>query len=324
MANLVTIGVSPAIAHWMKFSRFEIAGVNRTADTGFYAAGKSINAARAAATVGAKAVCVAPAGGRTGELFGDLMARESLGNATVRVAGATRICTTLIAPPPHNTTELVEEPPPLTAAEVDRLLEAFAALATSAGAVVAAGTLAPGVEPDFYARVVRNIPSNAQASGCPIVVDAKGPALLSAVTEADRRQIRLIAKPNLQELLHTFPGTTPHAALTALMDLGAWAAVITDGPSRLFLAHDQYVWTLHPPKVEAISPIGSGDTLAGTLATFLMQGMALDQAVTHATAAATANCLTVGPAVFDGATAAKLARHVKIDPPRLLWQVSEL
>ncbi len=316
MGTVVTIGTSPAVAHWMRFGSFRLAEVNRAVESGYFAAGKAVNAGRAAATAGADVICVAPAGGKTGEQFGELLARERMGNATSTATGATRVCTTIITP--TGTTELVEEPPVLAAEETNELIAAAALLAGKADCIVAAGRLAPGVDQDFYTRVMR------AAAGRPVVLDAKGPALMSAVVEAGQRQLRLIAKPNMAELLQTFPGMTPHEALSKLMDEGAWAAVITDGPGRVLLAHGEYVWVIHPPHVQAVSPIGAGDTLAGVLAAGLIAKLPIEQAVAKAAAAASASCLTVGPAVYDPVVAETLGTQVRIDAPRLLWRTTDL
>ena len=71
--TILTIGTTPTLARTMRFARLEVDGVNRALEVREYAAGKSINAARAIANLCGNALVLTIAGGGRGIELGRLL-----------------------------------------------------------------------------------------------------------------------------------------------------------------------------------------------------------------------------------------------------------
>lgn len=295
---LVTVGLTPALQRVMVFDRYTPGRVNRARETLSCAAGKSVNAARAAKIFSpdVKVVAASVLGGATGGVSVSELKGLGIESVTPRVApGAplppTRVCVTVLSRQEGTTTELVEESPELDDAHRTGLLEALSGL--SPQFVLCAGTLAPGTPAEFYRQVVllhRHVP---------VLVDAHGPALLQALgasTQATR-----IAKLNSEEAKSTTFCTDVAAAMTALHAAGATHVVVTDGAEAVHASDGARRFTVRPPRVTAVNTTGCGDCLAGVLAAAWFAGSDFRSAVVEAVAASAASAEDLLPSVFDRA-----------------------
>jgi fructose-1-phosphate kinase PfkB-like protein len=112
-----------------------------------------------------------------------------------------------------------------------------------------------------------------------------------------------VVKPNREELgrtLHCPIDSEPalHAAMRELNHRGAEWVVVTQGKDRVWICSANRLLSIHPPRMEAINPIGSGDSLAAGIAAGLEEGYHLPDAVAWGVAAAAENVRTLLPARF--------------------------
>ena len=294
---LLFVGPTPAIARVMEFDRLSLDGVNRAARTTSVAAGKAINAARAAVLVGAENVFASGfAGGLTGDELMTGVTACGIRPQLTRVSAPTRVCVTVIDQVTHTATELVEESHPVESEDYERLLADISAIIRSekSGTLNLCGSLTPGGPTDFYAKCVRL----GKAAQWQTIIDATGEPLRLAIGEHPDW-----IKPNSQELAKAM-GFNPadESALLAHARLLAEAgtnSLITRGaqPALLSAAGESYWFTV--PAVTAVSPIGSGDSVTGVLAASLSAGKSPIESTTAALAAGVANVLTPLPAMFE-------------------------
>ena len=109
-----------------------------------------------------------------------------------------------------------------------------------------------------------------------------------------------LVKPNLEEAVATLHLPTSgngksdtRAAVSALTDAGARWALVSEGASGSLLGHSSdNLWRVEPPQVEAVNPIGSGDSMAAGLLLALRRGASVPDAAVYGTACAAANVLT--------------------------------
>ena len=101
-------------------------------------------------------------------------------------------------------------------------------------------------------------------------------------------------------------------AAVALVDHGAQLAVVTDGADEVAAATDRTIWRLDVPRIEAINPVGSGDSFNAALSLALMDGLDLPTALTKGVAAGSANALTKSAASLDPVMAAELEDDVAV------------
>ena len=285
---IVCLGTTPVLQRTMSFEGLRIDAVNRAKSVREYASGKSINAARVAHTLGHRVVATGFLGGDTGEACRRHLDSTGIDHDFVTVAPRTRMCVTVVDRAAGTATELIEEPGAVTAADCDALLTRLAPLLARATVMVLSGSLAPGVPTGFYAACVRA----ARAAGVVSIVDAKGESLRLAVAERPT-----VVKPNRQELEETTGvGTaTPEQmreAIAQLLGDSSASAVITMGAEGAIVSDGKQFRRLVVPRINAVSPIGSGDSLAGGMAAGLADGMPVDDAARLGCACAVANAVT--------------------------------
>jgi tagatose 6-phosphate kinase len=285
---ILCLGTTPALQRTMTFDRLRVDAVNRASVVREYASGKSINAARVVHTLGRRAVATGFLGGDCGDACRRDLDGAGIAHDFVTVAPRTRMCVTVVDRTGGTATELIEEPGGVTAQDCAALLEKLNALLARATVLVLSGSLAPGVPTDFYAACVRA----ARAAGAMSIVDAKGEPLRLALAERPT-----VVKPNRQELEETTgvgtatPEHLRESVARLLGDSGAWA-VVTMGADGAVVSDGRAFNQLSVPRIDVVSPIGSGDSLAGGMAAGLADGLPIIEAATLGCACAVANALT--------------------------------
>jgi fructose-1-phosphate kinase PfkB-like protein len=95
---------------------------------------------------------------------------------------------------------------------------------------------------------------------------------------------------------------------------GARWAVVTAGADVSWITDGARSWTIRPPSVEVVNPIGSGDSFAAGLACGLARGQDVAEACRLGTACAAANAMTRDAGHVDPADVARLHRAIVLEP----------
>ncbi len=309
-ASILCLGTTPAVQRVMVFRRLRLDAVNRAARTLDGVAGKSVNVAKVLLALGETPIATGFLGGDRGDYLRRALASRGMELDFVPVAARTRQCVTVIDEATGAVTELVEESPPVEPADFATLLEVVRRRLGECRAAVMSGTLAPGGPPDLYARCILL----AHAAGALSVVDAQGPALLSALEARPG-----LVKPNRAELAATTGRSVESdadavAALRELAARGAQRVVVTAGRLPTLAFDGQTVWRVSVPGVAAVNPIGSGDAFTAGLVSRLVRGDDLGEACRWGTAAGAANALSLLAGEVARADVERLARAVDVQP----------
>ncbi|MFP7761143.1 1-phosphofructokinase family hexose kinase [Marisediminicola sp. LYQ85] len=297
---IVTLTTNPSLDRTIELARALDRGeVQRASATHEQPGGKGVNVSRALLASGLPTLAVLP--GATDDPFVVALLAERIPTAALPIAGRVRSNVTLTEP--DGTTTKINEPgPTLDAADEAALVELVVTRSAGADWLVLAGSLPPGLSPDFYATVVRAVRAAAaigtDAARAPrIAVDSSGlpmAALIASGVGVD------LVKPNAEELAeltgHTDPAALeadPAATLLAaqtLLDAGCGAVLATLGSKGAVLATRDGAWLATMPPIVPRSTVGAGDSsLAGYLHADTRGATAperLAQAVAHGAAAA--------------------------------------
>jgi tagatose 6-phosphate kinase len=237
------------------------------------ASGKSLNVARVARALGE--TCSQPAfSAATRAAF----MRRDLDSAGIRhdfvdVTPTTRACVTVIDESTGTATELIEESKQVEPDAWERLVDRLDAHLRTADAMVLSGTLARGGPQDFYGRCV----ARASLHGVRTIVDAAGEPLRHAIAAKP-----FVVKPNRAETRPHARGRHVHRRGPARRDAagvssGAQWVVVTMGREGAMASDGNAFWRVGTPQVEAVNPIGSGDSFAAGLAVALTSGPPLPE-----------------------------------------------
>ncbi len=263
---IITVTFNAALDKTLEVPNFTPGRRHRTVDQTTMAGGKGVNVARALKRLGQPVIATGLAGGSTGNRIIDLLTEEAILNGFVRIREESRTNTAVLDPTTGLHTEINERGPSVSAQELEMFREKLLYLAQGASICVFAGTLPRGVDPDVYARLIREV----RRLGVTTVIDTEGePLRLAMRAEPD------VVSPNeleAEELVgHEFNDLGDRAqavvemtrlgAAESLMTVpdGCYASLQEDGSAALYRVRVE--------EQEARSSIGSGDAfLAGFVA----------------------------------------------------------
>ncbi|NTU80991.1 MAG: 1-phosphofructokinase family hexose kinase [Chloroflexales bacterium] len=307
---LLIITPNPSLDRTMVFRDLRLGGVHRTDEVIVAAGGKGLNVARAARVLGQAALVCGPLGGHTGEHVAHLAAEEGLlCRWTSHGSGETRTCVLVVDPEAGDATALNEVGPALG----PRPWSAFAAgvldASASADLCLLSGSLPPGVPPTALGTMVAELGS----LGRRVLADTSGPALAAVVeariwgvkvngAEAGALMGREIT--DVAEALAAVVDLRARGIALAAVSLGALGCVAADATGR---------WLARPPAVPVVSSVGSGDALMAGLATGLLRGLPLPEALRLGVACGTADVLTAGPGRIEPAEVDRLVAEVAVE-----------
>jgi tagatose 6-phosphate kinase len=307
---ILCLGTTPAIQRSMTFGHLTINGVNRTANASQYASGKSINAARVLHTLGQPVICTGFVGGNPGEFILADLDEAEIPHNFVRVEAPTRLCITLIDSSANTATELIEESHAVLPLCFEHLIRKFSELLATASAVLLSGSLPTAAPSDFYARCV----STAVTAKKVVILDATGEPLRQALKTCPS-----IIKPNRQELSQTVSAPVEtddqiKSAIRQLLAMGPKWAVVTNGSKETVASDGQSFWKISAPKVDVVSPIGSGDSFAAGLTAGVALGQSVPEACRLAAACGSANAMTARAGHLDKSEVDRLLAAVQTVP----------
>ncbi|MBE5746639.1 MAG: hypothetical protein E7352_00475 [Clostridiales bacterium] len=177
--------------------------------------------------------------------------------------------------------------------KTEEVLALVRMLSAKSNVTVLSGGLPRGVDPSFYAELVKAVDKN-----CLKVVDASGARMFAALGEG----VDLV-KPNIDELEDTIGKQVEskedmlagcyelinRGAKRVLLSLGKRGAVITDGIENYFCKS---------LNVAMNSTVGAGDGMVAAAAVQLEKGASLPEILKAGVAAGTATVMTVGQTSF--------------------------
>jgi tagatose 6-phosphate kinase len=285
---IACVGTTPVYQRSMLFERVRVNGVNRARAVWDYASGKAINVVRVLHALGEEAVVTGFAGGDRGAAMIKDLDAAGIRHDFAIVDAPTRQCVTMIDESDGSATELVEESRPVGPADWERMYGKLAGLLPGARAWIFSGSLPPGADASFYFECLRRFESRRPKA---VVVDARGEPLRAVL-----RARGFVAKMNREELAATvgrpLKTTDDVASAMATIVPAGGAVVITGGAEGAVASDGRSFWRIEPPRVKAISAVGSGDAFAAGLAVGLLAGRSLPDACAYGAACGAANAMT--------------------------------
>jgi 1-phosphofructokinase family hexose kinase len=317
---IITVTLNAAIDKSLSVPNFRLGRRHRTVEQRTMAGGKGVNIARTLKTLGQPVIATGFAGGITGTHIVEQLTEEAILNDFVRIRDESRTNTSVLDPTTGEQTEINERGPSVSQHEVELFREKLLYLARGAAIVVFAGSLPRGLEPDFYAVLIREL----ERTGVTTVIDTEGEPLHQAVrAEPD------VVSPNVieaEELVgHEFASEQerslgvreiaalgPHEAIMTLPD-GCFAQVLIDGQPCMRRVSVEVR--------ESIAKRGSGDAfLAGYIAA-RYEGRSPDQCLRFGVACGAESTARLGAGLIDPREARRLMGDVELSAIELPAEV---
>ncbi|HEY8003850.1 MAG TPA: 1-phosphofructokinase family hexose kinase [Phenylobacterium sp.] len=310
MSSIVTLTMNPAVDVSLAVDRLAPGAKLRCEGGERDPGGGGVNVARVIRRLGADAVAVYPAGGPTGAILQELVAREGVASVVTPIGGETREDFTVLEQSSGAQYRFVLPGPRLHDLEWMACLKTLANLPVRPTVICASGSLPPGVPADFYARVGEV----ASGWGARFVLDASGPALKAALDS----NIHLI-KPNLAELRElTGSATEDEASLVRasrklIGQARIEAVALTLGANGALLITADGAWRAKALPVAAISSVGAGDSFLGAMIWAQAGGKPLLEAFRYGVAGGAAAVRSAGTELARAAEIRRLVAEVKVE-----------
>lgn len=309
-AHITTLTVNPSIDVGTSVDQVVAERKLRCGPPSYEPGGGGVNVSRAIANLGGHSTAVLFRGGPSGERVTRLLEAHGVRSVAVPIAGDTRESFMVLEESTGRQYRFGMPGPAISEAELDRMLDALRAIEPPPSWLVASGSLAPGVPPDFYGRVCRAI----EHRGCRLVLDTSGEALVASARSA------WLLKANLRELGQLVGRTIAdeaeleREACRLVREEGATEIVVASlGAGGALLATREEVVRYRSPTVPIVSRVGAGDSMLGGILHALARGEPIATAVRWGVAAGTAAVMTPGTELCRREDTERLVPQVAID-----------
>lgn len=306
---ILTVTINPALDKNYVVPGFSLDGIHRVESMSAVPAGKGLNVSRVLKNLGVDTLATGIIGGYTGKQIEEELKRLGVSYDFVSIPGESRTNVLMYDPAQGIHVELKEPGPSIPKNAWKKLGQKIRQLVPSCSWVVFAGSPPPGTAGEIYASLIRDVKS----LGVKVALDTRG----SWLREGIKAQPDLI-KPNwaeFQELVGRCDSTEhglEKARELALQGIGT--VVVSMGAKGALAVHQGNSYLVQRlPSIEAISPIGSGDTLVAGLLSKWQDGFDFAAAFRFALAAATSNAAHFGAGVFDPQEVRRLEQDIIID-----------
>lgn len=307
MAKILTLTLNPALDITVSLDSLRAGQVNRSQAQHSHAAGKGLNVAQVLADLGHSVTVGGFLGRDNLQLFEALIQWRGFADCFVRVAGETRSNIKLVEAN-GCVTDINGQGPEVDAASRSALMRKLLQIAPGHDAVVVAGSLPRGIDPQWFAELLGQL----KAQGLKIALDSSGEALRAGLQAAP-----WLVKPNTDELAevlgHSVTGRAEQQqAASQLLASGIEHVVVSQGEHGVSWYRAGAALHAQPPQVRVASTVGAGDSLVAGMVHGLLQGEAPAQTLRRATAIAAQAVTQVGFGIRDSAQLEQLQAGVHI------------
>lgn len=257
--------LNPSVDIKYTLDYFSIDEVNRVDQVIKTAGGKGLNVSRVLKQLDAEVGATGFLGGELGEFIRSELKKECIVDLFVPISGKTRNCIAVI----HEgmQTEILESGPVIQDEEIEHFLSNFIKILPQVDLVTISGSLPKGVPTNFYQRIIELCSQHEK-----LVLLDTNEKLLDASLKG--RAKPYLIKPNREELAG-FLGreiNSQEDLMVALEDQAfqdiEWV-VVSLGSKGAMIKHQESIYNVQIPKVEAVNPVGSGDSVIAGFASGL-------------------------------------------------------
>ncbi|HLO79447.1 MAG TPA: 1-phosphofructokinase family hexose kinase [Chitinophagaceae bacterium] len=290
MSAIVTITFSPCIDKSTSVRELLPEKKLRCAVPMLDPGGGGVNVARAIHKLGGEALAVFPSGGYTGKQFNALLSAENIPSCIIETKNETRENIIVVDESTSKQYRFGMPGTELTPAEWQQCLDEVNKM-EGLEFIVASGSLPPGVPMDIYARLA----VIAKKKNAKLVIDTSGEALRHASDEGV-----YLLKPNLGELASLIG--RERLEESELEEIGKQfvlnghceVLVVSLGGAGAVLITANEMHHVVPPKVDAKSVVGAGDSMVAGMVLSLSRHLPMNEVLQIGVACGTAATLNPG------------------------------
>ena len=307
--TVTTVTMNPCVDRTVELAALIPGGTNPVLSSREDVSGKGINVSVALAQLGYDTLCLSFS--HRGGALGRSLAGRGVPHRLAPAAGALRVNLKLFDRGARAMTECNEKGSPLSEGEYRAMADLVEEVLPASRLLVLSGSLPPGAPVDCY----RSMAEAARAAGCPVLLDASGPALREGVLAAP-----LLIKPNREELEAAFglpAASLPQAAASCrglIRAQGVGMVCLSMGAEGALLVTREGAWFSPGAPIQVRGVQGAGDSMVAGFCAGLMEEKELPPAelLRWAVAAAHASLEREGTQMCDRAGFARMLPRIPV------------
>lgn len=258
---ILTITANPSVDISYELDDFKIDDVNRTSQVIKDAGGKGIHVGYVVKELGGDVVHSGFVGGALGQYIKETLKSKDQESRFINIEENTRNCIAIL----HNgnQTEILEKGPTISQSEKDEFINSLDKISDGCDVINISGSLPKGLDADFYKTIIKYSKEKNKF----ISVDTSGPTL-EAIINAEVKPD--LIKPNETEIGEVLGIEVNKDNLVDVLLKEPFKdikyIIASMGKDGAVVKIDGKIYQASVPKVEAVNPVGSGDSsLAGAL-----------------------------------------------------------
>ena len=248
--------------------------------------GKGIHVANVATILDEECLVTGFLGGKTGEFIEERLKRYGIKSDFVKIKGETRECLAITTDDLIQT-EILEPGPVIDEKEQVKFKEKFNELSESANIIVISGSVPQNIKVTFY----RDLIEIANKKNKRVLLDTSGKLLDEGIKGKP-----YFIKPTRDEI-EVLTGRKIQSTNDAINEIknfqneGIEFVVISLGEEGSVVGFNKKIYKVSVPKVNAINPVGSGDSYVAGIAIGLTRNYDIKDVLKLASACGTANAM---------------------------------
>jgi tagatose 6-phosphate kinase len=284
---ILTTTLNPSVDINYKLDELRLDRVNRTQNVEKTAGGKGLNVARVLSQLGENVGATGFLGGSLGNFIRKEIAEINIEDFFIDIEGDTRNCIAVIHN--HKQTEILEDGPTIEEKEANLFLKKYTQMIDQFNLITVSGSLPKGLDDNYYNKILEI----SKLANKPVLLDTKGSLLKLALQSEEKPHL---IKPNLDELQDLL-GTDVqeesdiYRSLQDEMFDGIDWVVVTLGAEGAIVKHRHEMYRVQKPKIDAINPVGSGDSVIAGFAAGINQSLNNKDLIKYGLAMGTLNAM---------------------------------
>ena len=304
----MTVSLNPAVDKTYTTQGLTVGNVNRMRTVMSIAGGKGVNVTKILRQYGYEVGAVGFLGGYSGRFIEEELERRGAECRFVHVEGETRSNINILADDGY-VTEILEPGPMVSDEKRDAFFKQYDILLGECGLVILSGSVALGLDHDIYEKLI----TRAAKISVPVYLDSSGEGLRFGL----RAKPQLI-KPNWKELEYIIGHRLKNRgeiieSAQFLRSMGIDRVIVSMGNKGILSVTKQGVLHAKPPKIDAATTVGCGDSVVASYAMSYVTGETEEQAIVRACAVSAANATTVESAEIPLETVEDLMNKIIVE-----------
>lgn len=309
---ILTITLNPSIDRRYVVDGFEKGKVFRAKEVQYTPGGKGINVTKVIKFLGEPVMATGFLGGRSGEYIEDELDKMYIKHKFININGETRSCIAILSDD-KSQTEVLEDGPHIGEKGILDFYEFYEDIIDDFEIICASGSLPEGVRADTYRKLI----GIAKKHDKKFILDTSGEALKLGIEGGP-----FLVKPNKEELEKLVGYTISNEDEIAegakhLLDKGINIVVVSLGFEGAMAFSGDYAYKVKVPKVNAVNPVGSGDSMVAGFAVSILRKYDLETMLRLAAACGTANAMEKETGKVNIDNVKRIMRETKIEKMKI-------